>query len=74
MNEDRPLVGIDVGSGSVSVVVGSIEDDQLVVHGCGQARHDGARKGVIAKLDEVTEAIRIAAEEAEAMASVPVIA
>jgi len=72
VNEDRPLVGIDVGSCSVSVVVGSLEDDQLLVHGCGQARHDGARKGVIAKLDEVTEAIRIAAEEAEAMASVPV--
>jgi cell division protein FtsA len=72
VSEDRPLVGIDVGSSSVSVVVGSLEEDRLVVHGCGQARHDGARKGVIAKLDEVSEAVRIAAEEAEAMASVPV--
>ncbi len=72
MSDERPLVGIDVGSSSVSVVVGSLEDDRLVVHGCGQARHDGARKGVIAKLDEVTDAIRVASEEAEAMASIPV--
>jgi cell division protein FtsA len=72
VNDERPLVGIDVGSSAVSVVVGSLADEQLVVHGCGQARHDGARKGVIAKLDEVSEAVRIAAEEAEAMASVPV--
>lgn len=72
MNEARPLVGIDVGSSTVSVVVATPDDGQLVVHGFGQARHDGARRGVIAKLDEVSEAIRVAAEEAEAMASMPV--
>jgi cell division protein FtsA len=72
VSTDRPLVGIDVGSSAVSVVVGSLEEDQLVVYGCGHARHDGARKGVIAKLDEVSEAVRVAAEEAEAMASLPV--
>jgi cell division protein FtsA len=72
VNEDRPLVGIDIGSSAVSVVVGSMVDNQLVVHGCGQARHDGARKGVIAVLDEVSDAVRIASEEAEAMASIPI--
>lgn len=72
MSESRPLVGIDLGSSAVSVVVAEIEDERLVVRGCGQARHDGARKGVIANLDEVSEAVRVAAEEAEAMASVPV--
>jgi cell division protein FtsA len=72
MNDGRPLVGIDVGSTRVSVVVGGVEQDRLVVRGCGQAGHDGARKGVIAKLDEVSEAVRQAAEEAEAMASIPV--
>jgi cell division protein FtsA len=56
----------------VAVVVGEIEDEQLVIRGCGQARHDGARKGVISNLEEVIDAVRCAAEEAEAMASVPV--
>jgi len=72
MNEARPLVGIDLGSSSVSVVVGEMEEERLVVRGCGVARHDGARKGVIANLEEVAEAVHVAAEEAEAMASVPV--
>lgn len=72
MSETRPLVGIDIGSSKVSVVVASPDGDQLTVLGCGQARHDGARKGVISNLAEVSEAIRVAAEEAEAMASTPV--
>jgi len=71
-NDMGPLVGIDVGSTRVSVVVGTVDDDRLVIRGCGQAGHDGARKGVIANLEEVAGAVRVAAEEAEAMASVPV--
>lgn len=72
MTETRPLVGIDVGSATVSVLVAAPEDDRLAVLGFGQARHDGARRGVIANLDEVSEAVRTAAEEAEAMSAVPV--
>jgi cell division protein FtsA len=72
VNEIRALVGIDLGSSAVSVVVASVEDERLVVRGCGQARHDGARKGIIANLEEVSEAVRVATEEAEAMASVPI--
>ncbi len=72
MNDTRPLVGIDLGSSAVAVVVGEIEDEQLVIRGCGHARHDGARKGVISNLEEVSDAVRVAAEEAEAMASIPV--
>jgi cell division protein FtsA len=72
MSSDTPLVGIDVGSSSVRVVVAEAEPHRLVIKGCGEARHDGARKGVIATLDEVSSAVRDAAEEAEAMASFPV--
>jgi cell division protein FtsA len=52
--------------------VAELEGERLVVRGCGLARHDGARKGVIANLEEVSEAVRLATEEAEAMASLPV--
>jgi cell division protein FtsA len=72
MTENGNVVGIDLGSSGVQVVVAQIEDERLVVRGCGHARHDGARKGIIASLEEVSEAVRLAAEEAEAMASVPV--
>ncbi len=73
MNELVSLVGIDVGSSSVSVVV-AVEDEEgrLTVQGCGQAAHDGARKGVISDLEQVATAVRRAAEEAEAMSSLPV--
>ena len=72
VNEHHPVIGIDLGSSKVAVVVGEMEDERLVVRGCGQATHDGARKGVIASLEEVSQAVRVAAEEAEAMASMPV--
>jgi len=72
VNEHPPVIGIDLGSSKVSVVVGEMEEERLVVRGCGQATHDGARKGVIASLEEVSQAVRVAAEEAEAMASIPV--
>jgi len=44
VNENPPVIGIDLGSSKVSVVVGEMEDERLVVRGCGQAKHDGARK------------------------------
>ncbi len=72
VNEHHPVIGIDLGSSKVAVVVGEMEDERLVVRGCGQATHDGARKGVIASLEEISQAVRVAAEEAEAMASIPV--
>jgi len=72
MSDDRPIVGIDVGSASVKVVVAVPEPHRIVVKGCGEARHDGARKGIIAKLDEVQAAVRTASVEAEVMASFPV--
>jgi len=72
MAETRPLVGIDVGSSAVSVVVAVPEGDKLALIGCGHRRHDGARKGIISNLAEVSEAVQVAAEEAEVMASIPV--
>jgi len=73
MSDDRPLVGIDVGSSTVKVVVAVPEPHRLVIKGCGEARHNGARKGIISDLEEVAGAVRIAAQEAEAMASTPVL-
>ncbi len=72
MMDGTPLVGIDVGSHAVRVVVARPGESGLEVLGCGQARHGGAPKGVVADLEEVSRAVRLAAEEAEAMASVPV--
>ena len=48
MNDGRPVVGIDVGSSLVSVVVGSVEDDRLVgAIGLGLTQHVGRRVWII---------------------------
>ncbi len=72
MSELSPLVGIDVGSAAVSVVVAVEEDGRIKVVGSGRARHEGSKKDVISELGQVAEAVREAAEEAEAMSSLPV--
>ncbi len=72
MSGPETLTGIDVGSQAVSVVVGTVEDGHLVIKGCGLATHDGAKKGSISDLEQVAGAVRAAADEAEAMASLPV--
>jgi len=72
MSELSPLVGIDVGSAAVSVVVAVEEDGRIRIVGSGRARHQGSKKDIVSELDEVADAVREAAEEAEAMASLPV--
>lgn len=72
MSEQQPLVAIDVGSTAVTVVIGTPTSDGLTVLGCGQAPHGGAPRGVVAKLEETSRAVRAAAEEAEAMADIRV--
>ena len=72
MSDFAPFVGIDIGSSTVSVVVAIEENGELRIEGCGEARHDGAKKGMIANLTEVAEAVKTATLEAEAMASVVV--
>jgi len=72
MSDLNPLVGIDVGSSAVSVVVAVEEDGRIRIAGSGRARHGGCKKDVISELGQVADAVREAAEEAEAMSSLPV--
>jgi len=70
--DDYPRVAIDIGSSAVRVLVGTSEPDRLILSGCGEARHDGARKGTISSLEQIVGALNLAIEEAEAMSSVPI--
>jgi len=72
MSELTPLVGIDVGSAAVSVVVAVEEEGRIRIVGSGRARHEGSKKDVISEVGQVAEAVREASEEAEAMSSLPV--
>jgi len=70
--DETAKIAIDIGSSSVKVVVGLPEGEDIVILGCGQAFHEGARRGVISSLEQVVDALNKAIEEAETMSGRPV--
>lgn len=70
---DKYIVGLDVGTSKICVVVGEIKpNDQLDVIGIGTADSTGVRKGVVTSLDKTVEGIRKAVDEAELMAGIEI--
>lgn len=69
MREQTPhFVGLDIGTSTVRCVVGIIDQQdstKVSVIGHGSARNQGMRKGVIAHIDDVSEAVIKAVNEAE---------
>ncbi|MBI4476985.1 MAG: cell division protein FtsA [Acidobacteria bacterium] len=70
---ERYLVGLDVGTSKVAVVVGEVQDaGGLDVVGVGSAESKGVRRGVIVNVEGAVESIKKAIEEAELMAGVEI--
>jgi cell division protein FtsA len=70
---ERYLVGLDVGTATVSVIVGEIMDDgTLDIIGIGVAESKGIRKGVVNNVDSAAESIKRALDEAELTAGVEI--
>jgi len=71
--QEKYIVGLDVGTSKICVVVGEIKaDNTLDVIGIGSAESLGLRKGVVVSLDKTVEGIRKAVEEAELMAGIEI--
>jgi cell division protein FtsA len=69
MAKRNPLVvGLDVGTYKVGVIVAEVSDAGVEVTGIGTAASKGLRKGTVINIDETVQAIRKAIEEAELMA------
>jgi len=63
-----PFVGLDIGTSSVRCVVGTVDPatpGKLAIVGHGSAPNLGMRRGVVAHIDDVSEAIVQALTEAE---------
>lgn len=63
-----PYVGLDVGTSAVRCVIGVIDannPNKLSIIGHGSAPNLGMRKGIVAQVDEVTDAVARAVAEAE---------
>src|SRR5262245_43515840 len=70
---ERYLVGLDVGTSRVTVVVGeSMDDGTLDIVGIGTAESRGIKRGVVVNVDAAVESIKKTIEEAELMAGVEI--
>ncbi|HOU49554.1 MAG: cell division protein FtsA [Acidobacteria bacterium] len=69
MAKNGYIVGIDIGTRTVTVLIGEVNEERKIeVIGIGTAESRGLRKGVVVNLDETSEAIKKARTDAELMA------
>lgn len=67
------LVGLDVGSSKVAVIVGEMGlDGQIQVVGFGSVYSAGIRKGNVVDIENTVRAIEAAIEKAEQMSGRPI--
>lgn len=66
MARERIVVGIDVGTTKVCVIIAAVSpDDQLEILGAGISQSRGLRRGVVVNVDEAAQAISSAVHTAE---------
>jgi cell division protein FtsA len=66
------VVGLDVGTTKICVVVAKIVDSKVNIAGIGSYPSSGLRKGVVVNIDSTVNSIKKAVEEAELMAGIKV--
>lgn len=62
------IIGLDIGTTKICVVVGEITDDGVDIVGIGSSPSTGLRKGVVVNIEETVKSVQKALEEAELMA------
>lgn len=74
MAKEQIIVGLDVGSSKIRVVIALIQHDKKTpnVIGVGLAPSTGVRKGKVVDIDEVIANISAALEDAERMSGAPI--
>ena len=71
--KERYIVGLDVGTSTVTCVVGeSLDDGRLEIVGMGVAESRGIKRGVVVNLEAAVESIKKAIDEAELTAGVEI--
>ncbi len=73
MPKNGYIVGIDIGTKKVAVIIGEVtEDRKIEIIGIGTSESRGLRKGVVVNLEGTVTSIKKAQEEAELMAGVEI--
>lgn len=65
MQNNEIVVGLDIGTSKVAVIVGQIQEGMIQIIGLGKAVNNGMRKGTIIDIEETVSAISNAIEDAE---------
>ncbi|MCP4602284.1 MAG: cell division protein FtsA [Proteobacteria bacterium] len=66
-NQDDIVVGLDIGTTKIAVVVGNATDEGVDILGIGSHPSSGLHKGTVVNIDSTCAAINKAVEEAEQM-------
>ena len=69
MARSELIVGLDIGTTKICVVVGEISPEGVDVVGIGTSPSTGLRKGVVVNIEQTVQSIKKALEEAELMGS-----
>jgi len=70
---ERIVVGLDIGTTKVCAVVASInEQDRIHILGVGKAASDGLNRGVVVNIDKTVNAIKKAVEQAQLASGIEV--
>jgi len=74
MAKEHIIVGLDVGTVMIRVVIGKVSSEEKTpsIIGVGEAEASGIRKGVIVDVEEAVSSISQALERAERMTGIPV--
>ena len=68
-NENKMIVGLDIGTSKVVAIVGAISAEGILeIVGIGSHRSSGLKKGVVVNIESTVQSIQRAIEEAELMA------
>lgn len=67
MSQSELYVSLDIGSSSVKVLIGEIDEGTLHVIGVGNVQSAGVRKGTIIDIDATVDSIKKAVDQAERM-------
>ena len=72
VKDDEFIVGLDIGTTKICVVVGRASEGKISIVGIGSHPSTGLRKGVVVNMDSTVNSIKKAVEEAELMAGIKI--
>ncbi|CAM5189461.1 Cell division protein FtsA OS=Ureibacillus acetophenoni OX=614649 GN=ftsA PE=3 SV=1 [Ureibacillus acetophenoni] len=72
MKNQEIYISLDIGSSSIKVLIGEVNNEQLHVIGVGNVKSSGVRKGAIVDINATVQSIRKAIDEAERMTGITI--